>query len=86
MPRNNKKTKQRALDLESNEDTVISNLAANEDNSTQMDRLKNLQEMFANKIDSDLIRDVFHECAGNGQSLTLSLNSLSFALKLDLFI
>ena len=72
MPRNNKKAKQRALDLESNDGTVISNLAANEDNSTQIDRLKSLQEMFANKIEPDLVRDVFHECAANGLSLILS--------------
>ena len=66
MSRKNKKCKQRGLDLEANSGTVISNLAANENNSTQMECLKQLQEMFADRIEPDLIHDVFQECAGNG--------------------
>ncbi len=66
MSRKSKKSKQRVIDLDSSEDTVISNLAANDYNSTPMERLKILQEMFANRLDPDIIEDVFQNCAGNG--------------------
>ncbi len=69
MPRN-KRPKQRLLDSQqlsqSNEDTVITNLAANDDNVSAMDKLKVLQEMFSDRIEPDVVHDVFQEYAFNG--------------------
>jgi hypothetical protein len=75
MPRNRKPSKHRVLDAQQSDgqhnedsmrDTVITNLCATDDNVSPLDKLKVLQEMFNDRIEADVVHDVFQECSYNG--------------------